>query len=150
MNAAPDSRVFRIFLAEDNEADVYLLRLALKKAQVNADLIVVTDGAAALAFGRDPWKQPGGALPDLALLDLNLPKKNGAEVLEAMRLNPELADVPIVILTSSFSPLERAKMEKLGVARYLTKPPDLDGYMRIGGVVKEILLERAEAQATKD
>src|SRR5947207_11161569 len=76
---------FRILLVEDNDADVYLLRKALENAALNFELIVIDDGAEALAYARSEGKYSGAARPDAAVLDMNLPKSEGTEVLEALR-----------------------------------------------------------------
>jgi CheY-like chemotaxis protein len=74
-------------------------------------------------------------------VDLNLPKHSGLEVVEKMRTNPHFAGVAVMILTSSSSSRERAKLEPYRVARFVTKPPDLDEFMQIGMIVRELLLE---------
>jgi CheY-like chemotaxis protein len=135
-----DGLKVRILLVEDNPADVGLLRLALKEAELDCDLTVLEDGAAALAFIRQA--EAGNARPpDLALLDLNLPKNGGLEVLEAIRAKPALAGMPVAILTSSSSPRERARIEEFGVDRFITKPLDLDGFLGIGWILRDLLRE---------
>jgi CheY-like chemotaxis protein len=109
-------------------------------------LIVIEDGAEALAFARQDGPSAANLVPDLAVLDLNLPKNEGVEVLKAMRENPRLAHVPVVITSSSASTRERAAVEQLGVERYIAKPPDLDSFLEIGAVVKEVLLARRARQ----
>ena len=133
---------YRIVLVEDNEADVYLFRRALQDAGLNFELTVIEDGAEALAYIRDFGQ---GAPPDAAIIDLNLPKSEGTTVLEAIRKNTRLSAVPVVIVTSSASPAERAKAERLGAERFVTKPPDLDEFLRIGGLISD-LLSKARAK----
>ena len=127
----------RILVCEDNPADVDLLRLALEDAGLHCELTVVHDGAEALVLVR------GGALqdcaPNLAIIDLNLPKHGGLEILAEMRATPCLAEVPVVILSSSSSPADQARSEKLGVHRYIVKPLDLEEFLRIGHRIKEVL-----------
>jgi chemotaxis family two-component system response regulator Rcp1 len=135
-----NGELFRILLVEDNAADIYLFRKALVKAEVPFELIVIEDGADALAFVRGEGKYAGRPVPDLAVLDLNLPKYEGTEVLAAMRETETLANVPVVITSSSPSPRDRAKVELFHVERYITKPPDLEDFLKIGGVLKEVLL----------
>ena len=77
---------------------------------------------------------------DLAVLDLNLPSHGGVEVLAALRQNPDLADVPVAVVTSSAAAVERGQVEKLRVERLITKPPDLDEFLKIGEILKEVLL----------
>lgn len=146
MSSGPVNPIFRILLVEDNEADIYLLRQALKEAALEVELTVIEDGAEALAFARHQGKYAGIPAPDLAVLDMNLPKNGGAEVLEAMRLNKELSKVPVAVMTSSASPVEQLKAKQLGVERYITKPPDLEDFLQIGHVLREVLLKGAARQ----
>jgi two-component system, chemotaxis family, response regulator Rcp1 len=139
--------VFQILLVEDNPADAYLFRKALKSAQVNFELILLEDGADALAYVRQEGRYAASPIPDLAVLDLNLPKHDGAQILEAMRTNPRLSSVPVVIATSSSAPGERTRTEQLGVERYLIKPLDLDSFMKMGLVIKEVLSRKGSLSA---
>ena len=75
------------------------------------------------------------------MLDLNLPKNEGIEVLQAMRASPVFGMAPIAILSSSSSTRERARIEQFGIGRYITKPADLDEYLKIGFILKELLAE---------
>ena len=133
------SRRFSILVVEDNPADVYLLRQALKQAGVNHELKIIDDGAEALEFVRNHAEKETF---DLAILDLNLPSNNGIEVLAGIRQNGTLADMLVVVLTSSAAPLERSQAERLRVARFITKPPDLADFLLIGNVLKDVLLGR--------
>jgi len=142
MTGGPTLPAFRILLVEDNAADTYLLRRALKDAGLNVELTVIEDGAEALAFVRHEGKYAARPIPDLAVLDLNLPKLGGATVLEAIRQNTDLCHVPVAIMTSSTGPREQVKAEELGDGRFITKPPDLEDFLKIGQVLKE-MLERA-------
>jgi len=146
MSQTADAGNARVLVIEDNPADVELLRWALENAQVECDLVVIEDGGEALAFIQERGKHAGRETPDLTILDLNLPKYDGLELLEAMRSNPTFADVPVAVLSSSSSPRDRAKMEALHIGRYITKPPDLDEYLQIGYVVKQLLSEARSAQ----
>jgi len=125
--------MIRILLIEDNPADVDLLRRAFRSAQLDCELILMEDGAEAMAFVRE------GTAPDLVVLDLNLPKNDGIEVLQAMRASRNFAEVPVAILSSSASPRERARLEHFHVGRYITKPPDLDEFLQIGTTLKSYL-----------
>jgi CheY-like chemotaxis protein len=133
------NRKARIFLAEDNSGDVELLRIALKSAEVDCDLLVVSDGREALDFVRQQGKYENHQPPDLAVLDLNLPKNDGLEVLEALRANSAFEGVPVAIVSSASAPQELAKMLSLRVDRFIPKPADLDLYLRIGTTLKELL-----------
>lgn len=119
----------RIFLAEDNPADVFLIREALRQHAIQFELIVAEDGEQALAIlGRKERF-------DIVLLDLNMPKRGGSEVLELL----QGMNTPVVILTSSDSPADRTEAMRLGVTRYIRKPTGLDEFLAIGGTIKEIL-----------
>ncbi len=138
----------RILLVEDNAGDVYLFRKALENVELNFELNVIEDGAEALAFVRQEGKYAGSPVPDLALLDLNLPKNEGIEVLKAMRHNSHLSKVPVVITSTSATPRERVDAERLGVERYIIKPPDLESFLQFGMVLKEIILSRRHSPAS--
>ena len=138
MAPAPGLKTFRILLIDDNDADVYLVRRALKTAGLAIDFTVLKDGEEGLAFARG--QDQSAPLPDLVVLDLNLPKIGGAEVLRAMKGNPALALIPVVVMSSSASKAEQAVIAELGAARYLTKSPDLAGFMKIGKIFREVLL----------
>ena len=137
--ACMSERHFKILLVEDNAADIYLVRKALTDAGLVFGLKVLEDGALALAFVSEPDSAAASALPDLILLDLNLPKADGLDVLAAIRANPRMAAVPVVIATSSSAPSERARAETLGVDGFLTKPPDLTRFMEMGVAIRELL-----------
>jgi len=128
-----------IFLAEDNSGDVELLRMALRDADVDCDLIVVADGREALDYVCGRGKYTNGDVPDLVVLDLNLPKNDGLEILEALRGNPAFSKVPVAIVSSSSAPQELVRMQSLGVDRFIPKPADLDQYLQIGGTLKGLL-----------
>ncbi len=141
MNQETGERKVRILLIEDNPADVDLLRRAFRSAQLEYELTLLEDGAEALAFVRRLETGGGEPTPDLAVVDLNLPKNDGVEVLEAMRGTSAFADVPVAVLSSAASSRERARIEPYGIGRYITKPPDLDEFLRIGFILKELLAE---------
>ena len=138
MTPAPGYQTFRMLLIDDNDADVYLLQRALRKAGLNIEFTVLRDGAEGLAFARG--EDESAPRPDLVVLDLNLPKSGGAAVLRAMKGNPALALVPVVVMSSSASKAEQAVIAELGVVKYLTKPPDLAGFMKVGEMFRELLL----------
>ena len=133
--------LFRILVVEDNTADVYLFRKALESAELNFELTVIEDGAEAIAFVLGEGKYAGSPAPALAVLDLNLPKNEGTEVLQAIRQSKHLANLPVVIMSSSASPSDRVKAEQLRVERFIVKPSNLEDFLKIGTVLKEVLLE---------
>ena len=139
-----------IFLAEDNPADVYLLREALAaECAGEIDVVVAQDGEEALDFfqGRGAFHDAGH--PDLIILDLNLPKSDGNDVLKVIRETASLATVPVVILTSSDSPRDRAAAERLGANHYITKPSDLDDFLALGGRLLAFAGHRGKAAARR-
>lgn len=133
------SRKPHILLVEDNPGDVDLLRLAFETAELDCELTVLDDGGEALALVRQEGKYAEIPPPDLAILDLNVPKNDGLEILEAMRSNETYADVAVAVLSSSSSPRERAAMERFHIRRFIRKPSDLEEFMQIGSIVKELL-----------
>jgi len=143
MSSEPKEQKFQILLVEDNPGDIYLFRQALKGAGLNFELTVIEDGAEALAFAKRDGKYAGSPVPDLAVLDVNLPKIQGTEVLGAMRRNEELARVPVALMTSSATPGDQAISKEFNVTRYIMKPLDLEDFLQIGNVLKQLLLERS-------
>jgi CheY-like chemotaxis protein len=129
--------MIEILLAEDNPADIYLIREALKHHSVDASLRVATDGKDVL----EQIQREEGPPPALIILDLNLPRHDGIEVLEVIRTKSGLADVPVVVLTSSDSPRDRLNALHLGATRYIRKPSNLTDFLNLGGVFKELLTQ---------
>jgi CheY-like chemotaxis protein len=127
-----------LLIIEDNPGDVTLLNLALQRSEVDCEVSVIDDGGAALEFVRQ--KEP--LVPDLVILDLNLPKADGREVLSAMRSIEAFANVPVVIWTSSNAPHERAQLNALRITRYVVKPPELNEFLKLGDIVKGMLADR--------
>jgi len=122
----------RILIVEDNRGDVLLVREALKDSTMPFELTHVTDGEQALDFlhRRSPYGE--AARPHLVLLDLNLPKHDGWEVLDEIRSLPELADTPVVILSSSGNPEDRERAACTPNALHIKKPSTLDEFLAIG------------------
>jgi nitrogen-specific signal transduction histidine kinase len=118
-------RKVRIVLVDDNPADVGLLRLALDNADLDCELIVIDDGAEALAFVRTQGQDARNSPPDLAVLDFNLPKSDGLQILKAMRENRAFTGVPVAVLSAGLSPRDMAKIQEFTLARYITKPSTL-------------------------
>lgn len=124
-------------LAEDNPGDVFLVRRALNEQHLSYDLVVAKDGEEALKYVAEAAN--GQRHVDLILLDLNLPRRDGVEVLTQLRSHPTLNGVPVVLLTSSDSPLDRERCLRLGANRYFQKPSNLTSFMEIGKVVKDLV-----------
>jgi CheY-like chemotaxis protein len=120
-----------ILLAEDNPGDVTLTRKALKEGKLANNLHVATDGVEALEFLRQEDEYADAPRPDLVLLDLNMPRKDGKAVLESMQADEGLRRIPVVVLTSSESEADIARSYELNANAYLTKPVDFDGFVEI-------------------
>ncbi|QOW19544.1 response regulator [Lysobacter ciconiae] len=121
-----------ILLVEDNPDDVELTRLAFDEAKIANQLVVVGDGAEALDFlfarGKYADRDPND-LPSIVLLDLNLPKVDGREVLQAVRANPVTKTLPVVVLTTSTEPFDVEASYSLGVNSYIQKPVDFEQFV---------------------
>ncbi len=126
-----------LLLVEDNPADVDLTRENLEDAKILNDLHVASDGVEAMAFLRREGDYAKAPRPDLVLLDLNLPRMDGREVLAEMKADPSLKLIPVVVLTSSQSEADVAKSYALHANAYVTKPVDLDGFSKIVAGIKE-------------
>jgi CheY-like chemotaxis protein len=130
-----------VFLVEDNAADVDLFRMALDDASVACDLVVFDDGSDLVDYILRPGQETDRPKPDLIILDLNLPKIGGLEVLQIIRQEPEYEKVNIAVMSSSPSIRERAKLGSFHICEFIAKPPDLDKYLEIGKTVRKLLEE---------
>jgi len=126
-------------VVEDNKADVFLIRESIETASLNAAIYVAQDGARAIKFLEDADHDPAAPCPDLVILDINLPRKPGREVLRYMRVTRRCARVPVLVVTSSDSQKDRDDMARLGVSGYFRKPSDYDDFMKLGSLVKDVL-----------
>jgi two-component system response regulator len=120
-----------VLLVEDDPGDVMLIREAFAEQKVGNRLEVVSDGVEAMRYvrGEDPYT--GRAVPDLILLDLNLPRKSGAEVLAEIKGDPALATIPVVVLTTSESEEDVLRAYRHHANAYVTKPVDFDRFREI-------------------
>jgi chemotaxis family two-component system response regulator Rcp1 len=128
-------RPVELLLVEDNPGDVELTREALEEARVRNRLSVVGDGVEALAFLRREGPYAGAPRPDLVMLDLNLPRKDGREVLAEIKQDPELRRIPVVVLTTSEAEKDVLGAYELHANAYIVKPVDLDQFL---GVVRSV------------
>ena len=135
------ARTLHILLVEENPTDMRLTVEALKEGKVVCNLHWVKDGVEALDFLYRRNEHAQAIRPDLILLDLNLPRHSGLEVLQALRANRAFAKMPVAIVSSSSLSRERKNLEPYGVGRFITKPSELDEFLRIGLSVKELLVE---------
>ena len=131
MNTSQPTREISILLVEDNPGDVRLTIEALKEGKVSNRLSVVSNGFEALEYLRHVGRYAGVPRPDLILLDLNLPKKNGREVLAEIKSDPALRRIPVVVLTTSEAEQDILKSYELNANCYISKPVDLDQFLRV-------------------
>ncbi len=124
-----------ILLVEDNSGDARLVAEALRESGAGSRLHVVEDGVEALRFLRRQGDYAGAVRPDLILLDLNLPRKDGREVLAEVKSDPALMRIPVVVFTTSTAAPDVLRCYELRANSYVAKPMDLDGFM---GVVRSL------------
>jgi two-component system response regulator len=124
-----------VLLVEDDPGDVMLVREAFAADKVGNTLSVVSDGVAAMRFVRGEGEYAGVERPDLVLLDLNLPRKSGAEVLAEIKSDPQLSTIPVVVLTTSQAEEDVLRSYEMHANAYVTKPVDFD---RFGEIVRQI------------
>jgi CheY-like chemotaxis protein len=133
-------KAIEILLVEDNPGDVRLTVEALKEGKVRNNLNVVTDGVEALAFLRRQGKHRDAPQPDLILLDLNLPKKDGREVLGEIKLDEALKRIPVVVLTTSRAEEDILRSYDLHANCYVTKPVDLERFFTVVKSIEDFWL----------
>ncbi len=138
-----------ILMAEDNPADAYLIREALREHGIDLTLRVATDGKEVLGLICGEFQSAGANVPQLIILDLNLPCHDGIEILQQVRATSALNHVPVVILTSSDSPRDRRIATELGATRYLRKPSSLEQFLALGSVFKELLNRSLHQQGAR-
>ena len=124
-----------VLLVEDDPGDVMLVREAFAADKVGNTLSVVNDGVEAMRFVRGEGEYAGAERPDLVLLDLNLPRKSGAEVLAEIKSDPQLSTIPVVVLTTSQAEEDVLRSYEMHANAYVTKPVDFD---RFGEIVRQI------------
>ena len=133
-------REIEILLVEDNPADARLTSEALREANVQNRLSHFDDGEEALAFLRQQGKYAGAQRPDLILLDLNLPRKDGREVLAEIKADQRLRRIPVVVLTTSQAQEDVLRAYNLNANCYVSKPMDLDQFIKVVATIKEFWL----------
>jgi len=126
-----------VVLVEDNKTDVFLVKEAIQAHHLNVALQVIDDGERAINYVEDLDHRDDAAPPKLFLLDLNLPKRGGCEVLAHIRQSRKCARVPVVIVTSS--DLERSQTAELGATDYFRKPAGYEAFLAIGRVIRNLL-----------
>lgn len=131
MNTTTGIMPIEVLLVEDNPGDAQLTRIALEDSKISVHLNVVEDGVEAMAFLRKQDKYANVPHPDIVLLDLNLPRKDGREVLAEIKTDVHLKRIPVVVLTTSQSEEDILKAYNLAANCYITKPVDFDQFVRI-------------------
>ena len=129
-----------ILLVEDNPGDVVLTREALREAKIHNRLSVASDGVEAMAFLRKEGEHKDAPRPDLILLDLNMPRKNGIETLSEIKADPAFRTIPVVILTTSGADQDVLKAYEYSANCYVTKPVDLDQFVKVVQTIDEFWL----------
>src|ERR1022692_1037330 len=131
--------VARILVVEDNASDVFLLQRALNRQDLRFELVHLLNGSEALAFVRRQGSHADAAIPNLILVDLNLAKYTGEDILREIRSASHLDGVPVCVWSSSRSWRDEALLKDLGVTQFITKPAGLDQFMEIGKTLKDLL-----------
>jgi chemotaxis family two-component system response regulator Rcp1 len=134
-----ETRPLMALLAEDNPADVLLVEEAIELYKLPIRLHVVQDGELAVNYFKRADSDQSVPCPSLLILDLNLPKLSGKEVLERVRSSVKCRNVPVLIITSSDSSVERDQLKMLGADRYFKKPNDYEQFLKIGLLLQELI-----------
>ncbi len=137
----------QILVVEDSKADLFLIRQAIAAAQVNAAVTIVNDGHQAVEFIDKADAAQGASCPDLVLLDLNLPKKDGIEVLRHMRESVVCKNALVLVVTSSDSAGDREAVRALGFNGYFRKPSVYAEFMKLAPIVRELLKAARSAES---
>ena len=131
MSAQTPARQIEVLLVEDDPGDVLMTKEAFQDYKVKNQLHIVNDGVEAMAFLRKEGEHADAPRPDLVLLDLNLPRMDGREVLEAIKSDPELTSIPVVVLTTSEAEEDVLRSYRLHANAYVTKPVDFERFISV-------------------
>ncbi len=140
-DVARSSKVIDVLLVEDDPGDVLMTREAFEDNKVANRLSVVSDGVSALEFLRKEGEHSDAPTPDLILLDLNLPRMDGREVLEALKNDAALRAIPVVVLTTSEAEEDVVRSYSLHANAYVTKPVDFDRFIEVVRQIDEFFVE---------
>jgi CheY-like chemotaxis protein len=132
-----DPRPIKILMAEDSPSDAELAKQAFKNGKLLNVLTIVKDGEECLAYLRKEKQYADATRPDVLLLDLNMPKKSGLEVLEEMKKDPALLSIPVIVLTTSESEQDILKSYQLQASSFITKPVDFANFLEVAKQVKQ-------------
>ncbi|HYZ84744.1 MAG TPA: response regulator [Bryobacteraceae bacterium] len=134
---------WHVLLAEDNPADILVVREALSNEQIECDLRIFEDGEEVIKAIDQLDADSTIPCPDLLLLDLHLPKRDGEEIIRHLRGSCRCGKMPVIVLTASMSPHHRETAERNAVLHYFQKSPNIESYLAIGPLVKEVLVSTA-------
>jgi len=137
-------KLVEVLMVEDNRGDVVLVEAAIEKAGLPYHVTVVSDGLEAVEFLHRRGKHAESSRPDLIMLDLKLPRKNGCEVLDEIRLDPVVGEIPLILLSSSKSELKRAQSYGLPPQCYLEKPSTYPGFVELIQAIEAFRCKAAE------
>jgi CheY-like chemotaxis protein len=137
-------RNLQVLLVEDNEGDVRLIKEAFYESNIEKSFSVAKDGEDALNYLYKKGQYAESQRPDIILLDINLPRKNGFEVLEQIKNDPELKRIPVIMLSSSSSEEHIHKSYDLSANCYVTKPVDFDEYIQVVRIIEDFWFGRAK------
>jgi two-component system, chemotaxis family, response regulator Rcp1 len=149
MSEMLDGRTVEILLVEDNPGDARLTREALKEGKIQNNLHHARDGVEAMEFLRREGAFAGAPAPDIILLDLNLPRKDGREVLAELKQDPQLRSIPVVVLTTSEAEQDILKTYELHANCYISKPVDLEKFIAIVRAIENFWLAVVKLPSTQ-
>jgi len=132
-----DPRPIRILMAEDSPSDAELAKQAFKNGRLLNDLVIVKDGEECIAYLNKQGQYADATRPDVILLDLNMPKKSGLEVLEDIKKDPQLKTIPVVVLTTSESEQDVVKSYQLQASSFITKPVEFANFLDVAKQIKQ-------------
>lgn len=143
-------RPVRILMAEDSPSDAELARLAFKNGSMVNELTIVKDGVEAIAYLRKEGAYADVQRPDVILLDLNMPKKDGLEVLAEIKKDPDLKTIPVVILTTSEDERDIMQAYRLYASSFITKPVEFDKFLEVAKGIKSFYLNVVTLPTNED
>jgi len=143
-------RQINILMAEDSPSDADLAREAFKNGKILNELVIVPDGVEAMAYMRKEGKYAKVSRPDLIVLDLNMPKKDGRQVLTELKQDPVFKLIPVVILTTSEDEADVLKSYELQASCYVTKPMDFDNFLEVAKQIKQFFFSVVTLPPSED
>src|SRR5262249_8915338 len=127
-----------ILVVEDNAADIFLIREAITASGINAGVHCLRDGEQAIRFLDDADRDVSAPCPNLVILDINLPKRHGTEVLRHLRQSSRCGNTPVIVVSTSDSARDREESMKRGATGYFRKPSEFDEFLKLGDVIREL------------